>query len=63
MYVSQLHLYIFVFLELNKRMVLALNIFKALIVNPEFIIMYWFTNHMNFNHQSMRSLLFYLLNS
>ena len=63
MYVSQPHLYMSVFLELNKGMVLALNIFRGLIVNPEFIIMYWFTNHMNFNHQSMRSLLFYLLNS
>lgn len=63
MNVHQLH---HIFSELNKRMVLALelineNIFWKLIINPEVIIMYWFTNLMNLNHQRMRSLLFYLL--
>lgn len=59
MYVHQRHLS----LLRIQGMVLALSIFWELIVNPEVIIMYWFTNHMNLNHQKMRSLLFYLLNS
>lgn len=63
MNVHQLH---HIFSELNKRMVLALKvinetIFWELIINPEVIIMYWFTNLMNWNHQRVRSLLFYLL--
>lgn len=52
MNVHQLHQ---TFSELNKRMVLALKvinetIFWMLIINPEVIIMYWFTNLMNLNY-------------